>query len=376
MRAWLGELRWLAWMEAVRLLRMEQAFRFLLVPVVVLLPLTFLVVSLFSSLRDFGTSVALPLDLPPELDLARPLESKGIQVVWTASPQEVWEEGRVDGAVLSCRPGEGIHEARSGELAWQELWRLEVAADDEDLESTLSGIARDAGQDLVVDQVVLAGGDPGRDLEVADTSVLDMEKRGLSLDIPRAARGALFLELLVVSMILLVLSVVADRREGVTEALMALPSSPVAWMWARMGVQVGVQAFCAVAVLAPVLLISGDLRNLVPGLELDLPAGASLVSALVLGNASQLAVGVVSANARQANNLSGLAMGAIVLLLVLGVWGPSLPWVPVAGAVCARGALEHGVATGVNLACAWALLQGCGALLRRRVALVLPGAEA
>lgn len=362
-------------MELRRLFRTEEVFLYALLPALLGLPaLGFTGVLAASFLGQEGV-VALPPDLPAELDLPDRLAERDFQVIVRADPRGAWERGEVDVAVVAWRLGPGIGASRREEE--RARWELDLVADDADAAREVERAAEDAGSDVLADLVALAGGDPAEVLDFADVQTVTA---GDALDLPFAPRPAavaygLFM-LGLVGFFFLTLPAVADRREGVTEALRVLPVPPTAMLWARLGALLVVQGLVgALLVVNLVLLFApfarGEMVD-VPGLA-DLPGA---IAGVVLVDALYVAVGVLSPTARTANNTSSITMTIQLVALGAGLFASPPAWVPMAGLLVAQGLSERVVAVIATLLPAVLIVELCGRLQASRVDLVLPkGAE-
>jgi hypothetical protein len=370
--AWLRAVVVLTRAELLRLTRTDEVWRYLLLPALLLLPVSlFGAVLLMSLLGKYGT-VAVPPDA--ELDLAAQLEERDLDVVVRADPLAAWEAGEVDAAVVSVARGDGVGGARALEVATPERWAVRIVADTHRLEVALRRAAEDAGRDVLADYVALAGGDPDRDLEVADISVLEVPT-ALPVDPARGLLAYCVFGLGGVAFFFLSLPVVADRREGVTEAYRVLPVPPTASLWARLLALLALQLVAGALVVGNAALLLGPLlRGEVPGLPTlaDLPG---VVAAVVFVDALHVAVGVYAPNAKAANNASGFAVMGAMGLLGYGLFAAPPAWVPVAGVLAAAEPLERVVGVVATLAASAAVVAACGHLLATRVSLVLPGRE-
>lgn len=370
--AWLRAVVVLTRAELVRHLRTDEVWRYLLLPALLLLPVSLFGAVLLMSLFGKEGTVAVPPDA--ELDLTAQLEEHDLDVVVRADPLAAWEAGEVDGAVVSVTRGDGVGGARALEVATPERWAVRVVADTHRLEVDLRAAAEDAGRDVLADYVALAGGDPDRDLEVAEITVLDVPT-ALPIDPARGLLAYCIFGLGGVAFFFLSLPVVADRREGVTEAYRVLPVAPTAPLWARLFAQLVLQLVAGALVVGNAALLLGPLlRGEIPGLPklADLPG---VVAAVIFVDALHVAVGVYAPNAKAANNASGFAVLAAMGLLGYGLFETPPAWVPLAGVIAATDPLDRAIGVVSTLAASAAVVAVCGRLLATRVTLVLPGRE-
>lgn len=370
--AWLRTLAVLTRVELLRLVRTDEVWRYLLLPALLLLPVLLFTAVLVTSLLGSAGKVAVPHALPPQLDLPWYLEDEDLTLVPSDDPYGAWERGEVDGAVVLVAPGDGVAGARALEVATPERWTVRIVASTRKVERRLERAAEDAAREELADIVALAGGDPARDLDVADIDVLDVPT-ALPVDPARGLVAYAVFGLGSIAFFFLSLPVVADRREGVTEAYRALPIPPTATLWARLLALLVLQLLAGGLLVGNgALLLAPLVRGEIPGLPklADLPG---LVAATVFVNALHVAVGVYAPNAKAANNASGFAVFIGIGLLVWGLLGAPPAWVPVAGLLAAVEPVHRAVGVLTTLLASAAVLVVCGHLLATRVSLVLPG---
>lgn len=370
------ELFLLVRMELLRLLRTGQVYGYLFLPALLLLPLgVFVGVMLVSARGEVGT-VAVPPDLPPELDLERHLREARLEVVVRADPRADWEARRVDAAIVGWRDGAGIGEATSLEVASQQRWRLDLVVDQREVRDQVRDAAESAGGDVAADWVALAGGSPDHDIDVVSLVTLDHPDRDrpLPFDPVRGALAYIVFMLGLVAFFFLSLPSVVDRREGVTETLRALPISPTRLVWARILALVVVQVIAAGLFAANVLLLLAQVD-----LELGLASAwvhvPGVFAAVLAVDALYGVLGVLAPSARLANNLSSTVMTATTVLLVWGTTGDPPAWIPLAGVLVAATPVEHVVAITASLGLAAVVVAITGHLLATRVSLVLGRGE-
>jgi hypothetical protein len=357
--------------EIVRLARTEQVYRYFLVPTLVGIPVSLMIAVLVASFGSEKGRVAVPLGLSTDLAIVAALEAEKLTVVPAADPEQMWASGHVDAAIVSVSRGDGIGARRELELATREAWILEVASDDRGVSDAIAEAAEAAAAETFDALVVLAGGSPG-DARVATVETLPFEKESrLGFDLPRGLRAYALVGLGAMSMFFLTLPMVADRREGLTETFRALPTPITAVLWSRTLAVTLLQVLGAALIVLNFLLLLPMLGKgfVAPPIAAEIPG---LVAGLIATNSLFVAVGVVSPTPKAANNTSSLAMMVQLGLLLLGVFGPPLAFVPLTGVVSANTAVERGVAVVSTLAFASVVLAICGHLLHTRVRMVLP----
>lgn len=372
MRASVRETLIFVQMEALRLSRTDEVYRYLLLPSLLGIPVLLFGVVEALSIQGPAATVAVPSTLPPELDVTAALEARNVQVFPEADPQAAWAAGRVDGAVVTVEDAAGIGGARGIEHAERERWRVSLVADDLQVRGLLVDAVDDAAGDWLDDIVSLAGGDPGPTLDVVDLDVLAAPRADdAPIDLARAIPAYCVGMIGLMGFYFLALPAVADRSEGVTETLRALPVSIRSLLWGRLGAMLVLQAAAALLVSANVLLLLANvLGNAgVGGLHLADVAGWG--AAVVLIDAVYVAVGAISATAKTANNTSAVAMLAQYAILALGVFRKPPAWVPLAGVFVAHNAVDRVVAVVACLVPAALLLALVGRQVERRVELVL-----
>jgi hypothetical protein len=357
--------------ELTRLVRTEEVWRYLMLPALLLLPGSlFAVVAVMSALGPTG-EVALPPDVPVALEIPRRLEEDNVSVRVVDDPAAAWEAGEVDAAVVSVVPGHGVQGA-DGEDNY--AWNVHLLTDSDGLRSSVTTAFEEGARDMLADAVALAGGDPARDLDVAElrTSPAPIDP---PIDPAKGAVAYLVFTLGISSFFFLSLPVVADRREGVTEALRALPVPTTAPLWGRLLAMTALQVVGAAAIVGNILLLLAPLvRGDIPGM----PTWAEVPGALacvVFVNALHVLVGVLSSNAKAANNASGGSVIGLGALLGVGLLTEAPAWVPVSGVYTAATAGERAIAVVSTLVVSALILELCGWLLRTRVSLVLRAAD-
>lgn len=357
--------------EVQRLARTEQVFRYFLIPALVLFPVALLVVVLILSFEGEKGRVAIPAGELGGLPLRSSLEAEDLDVLVTHDPRAAWERREVDAAIVSVTAGDGIGERGDPEHATREAWLVELVSDDRGVSERVE-TAVESGADEVFDAIVaLSGGQPGA-VRVASVTILSFEGNDASgFDAGRGARAYILMVMGAISMIFLTLPMVADRREGLTETMRALPVPITATLWSRALAMTGLQ-------LVGTSLLAGNLLLLLPLLQpgavppplvVEVPGFAA---ALLATNAMFVAVGVVADSAKAANNVSSLVMLVQIGALLLGVFGEPWSLVPIAGVIAADSAPAR---AGGVLGCVlftFAVLFACGRLLHNHVRFVLP----
>jgi hypothetical protein len=371
------ELLVLTRMELARLFRTEQVYAYLLLPALLILPAAVFGTVLVTSASGPAGKIALCADLPPELDLARHLRDAHLDVVVLPDPRAAWEARRVDAAIVAWHEGSGIGAADPVEPSTRDRWRLDLLVDDEVLAANIRGAVDDAGEAVVSDWVALAGGAPAHVVDVVDLVTIDHPDRDATLPFDPLRAGLAYgvCVLGFIGFFFLTLPSVADRRDGVTETLRALPISPTRLVWARVLALVALQALTAALLLVNgVLLLAqvsgsfgfGGLWGYVPG----------VLAVLVAIDALYATLGILAPSARMANNLSSLVMTSSTGLLVWGAVGAPPVWVPLAGLLVAKTPSEHAIVCVAALGVAALAVAIAGHLLATRVSLVLPRGEA
>ncbi|MCK6502260.1 ABC transporter permease [Myxococcota bacterium] len=357
-------------LEVRRLSRTAQVYTFVLLPALLLLPVgVFLGVTVVS--LDQPDPVAVPAHLPAELPLAWALSREDLAPRPVEDPAAAWLSGEVDAAVIAVERREGL---AAGNPALEGVdpaaWVVRVLATDDEAQARLEAAVERAGDDVLTDLVVLAGGDLERDLEVAHVEVLDVEEPPVFPVEAGLWAYAVFLVSLV-GFFMLALAGVADRNEGVTEALLVTPARAWQVLLARLLATLGLQVVACLLFVGNVVLLLAQ----VEGPHQDLLRGpaqvASLVTASALCDALYLMVGTWSPNAKAANNLGGLVMTGILGLLGLGVADLAPAWLPLAGVAAASTPVEHLQATGSSALLSLLVVAATAAALDRRVDLKL-----
>ncbi len=373
-RDWVVQLLVLSRVELTRLLRTEQVHRYVLLPALLVLPLTVLGATLVVSFFEPESRVvAVPADLPDELGLVDQLEERGFEVRVEDQPAAAVEAGSADVAIVGWHDGEGLGRASSLELASRARWRLDLLADDPELAKDVERAADAAGDHWLEAQVAAAGGDPVRVAHAATVTTLPLkDDEGPPVDPVRIVRAYLAFLLGTVAFFFLSLTGVADRQQGVTETLRVLPVDPQAVLWSRLLALLVVQVGAG-------LLLGGNaallLFALVDRAGAPLPGpwdAAGLVGALVVCNALYAVVGVWAPSAKAANNGSSIVILLLMAGLTAGVLLDAPAWAPLAGSVTAQGAAANLLSLLVSLLTAGGVLFLTARAMARRVSLVLP----
>lgn len=363
-------LRTLLGLELRRLARTSQVYSYILLPALLLLPTGVFAGVVALSLRS-PPSVAVPAALPAELPLAHALERQGLAVVPTADPQAAWLAGEVDAAVVAVVRGEGLAGAHPRlERADPAAWTVRFLAVDAALEGKVEEAVERAGDEVLADLVVLAGGDPERDMWLAGIETLPLPEAP-PFSIQRALWAYLVFVVSLVGFFLLALAGVADRNEGITESLLAAPVRARDLLLARLLATLGLQALAGLLIAANVVL----LLSTVEGVHKQLVTGPatllSLVGAAAFCDALYLLVGTWTPSAKAANNVGGAVMMGMIGLLGAGVGTAAPAWVPLAGGAAASTGVDHALAGSTCLGLALMLVLATAAAVERRVDLKL-----
>ncbi len=351
-------------LELLRLARTDEVHTYLLIPALLGLPLLMSMTQLVATGLVLEATVAIPSDLPAALDLPRHLSDRYLNFVVSDDPRGAFERGEVDAAIVSWSEGSAPGSPPHAEAP--ALYTLDLLADTTNAVHRVRLATNTAGKEVVGDLVALGGGDPVEALFPAtvrlpreDLLPVDAETFGLGF-------GAFTLGL--VAMMFLALPQVADRREGVTEALRALPVPMAvvlgarvvaAWVVQMLGGSIAALNVYAFAWLA------------MEGTPLAAWHFVALGAVSLASTASYLLVGCVSDNARTANINASYAMTAQGALLVWGASANAPVWVPIAGVMHARSASDVTIAVIACVVAAVAVVALAGFALERRVQLVL-----
>lgn len=357
--------------EALRLLRTEQIYRYVLLPALLLVPAVLAISLMVATFFEEPTVVALPTELPPQLDLVSVLEDEHLVVQQVADPAATWDEGEVDAAILAWREGDGIGRARAPEPSGRARWVFEVAAVDEELHRQLEDALDEAGNHWLQDLVAASGGEPERGVRVALVRPVGLDEDA-PFDVERFARAYALFTIGMVAFFFLSLTGVADRREGVTESLRVLPVPPVAMLWARVLAVLALQLLASLLLLLNFVLLFHNLGEgvILPPLTWSLLPSFS--AGLLLVDALYAVLGVLTTSAKAANNAASVVILAVLLLLYLGVQLDLPAWTPLAGFVAASTWSAHLQATVGSALVAILVLGASARAMQRRVDLVLP----
>lgn len=366
----LREIRLLLGVELLRMWRTSEIIRFILLPALVGLPVLVFGVVLAGSMRGPRADLALPPQLPVELDLEAALGEAGFAVERREDPRAAFEAGEVDGAIVAWSEEVGIAAAGSRENAGRARWRIDVVTDERWLADELDAIAAEAGDAWLADMVVLAGGDLDADLEVARWELRKDAAWVPPFPIERGIVAYASFVLGLVAYLFLALPMVADRAEGVTETFRALPVSPARVVLARLLAMGVLQVLVVVLVVLNLALVYAPAfrSGLMPGIGeiFGIALATFLVSAL------QALVGVLSPTVKAAGNGASLVMFLHLGLLAWGLFGTPPPLVPIAGVLAAVEPGARWLAVAVSVGVAALVVGWTGQLLGRRVDLVLP----
>ncbi|NOY25193.1 MAG: hypothetical protein GXP62_04915, partial [Oligoflexia bacterium] len=276
-------------MELLRLSRTSQTYTYVILPALLMLPTAVFVGLVVISLESTRT-VAMPDPLADDLPLAGSwsdalrdaLEDAGLRVVDTPDPDAAWQAGEVDAAILSARAGDGLDRSHPQlELASQDAIELTIEAVDPDLQDRVSDAVHAAGQTVLAEWVIAAGGEPQRDLVVAQTTLLDFPHPP-PFSRQRAAWAYVVFVLGMVGFFFCSLTGVADRNEGVTETLLAAPVRAASLITARLGAVLVLQFIVCLLLAANVVLLARGMGRtlplppLAPGMLISLLGGTTL----------------------------------------------------------------------------------------------------
>ena len=342
-------------LELVRLLRMGEVYRYLLLPTLFAVPMVVALVTLYQGLIHHRPVVTLPADLPSELPLADELERQGLDWrVMRALGEPM--EGSADAVVVGWWTGDGIqavHPELEAATPWR--WRLDVRATDPAIRQPLGRAIRQAGNRVLEEEVVLAGGEPDAQLWFARVRLEGWPGDGPWYQAPGLWVAYAIFVLGTLAYQLLVVPGVADRRAGVLESLLATPTPVHQVLLARVLAVLALQAMAVSLLVASLYLFTWGLL----GQVLDAPSPAAVVAAVVgvlLVDCLYLAVGMAAPSLKTATNAGTAVMLLVVALLLAGAFGRLPFWLPLAGLARARGGFQTGVASGVSLLAAGLLL--------------------
>lgn len=358
--------------EVRRLVRTPQVYLYVVLPALLLLPCGVFIGVVLLSLSGPGQTVALPLELPAGLDLAGATQDAGLHPLTTPRPQASWMDGEADAAVVRVLPGDGIASAAPGvEPASRPRYIVEILATDDEVEKQLRVAVKAAGDHAMEGLVSAAGGDPDRDLWLAELSDVPVPEAPGPFPLDRGVRAYAVFALSLVGFFFLALTGVADRQEGVTETLLATPLRATTLLASRLLAVVGLQALAALLLAANLVLLLNEASR-----ELPLPpATPAMVLALLGGtalcDALYLAIGTWAPSAKAANNAAGGAMFLILGALGLGTMAEVPAWLPLAGLPAADTTQKYAQAGLACLALTAVVVGLTGRALDRRVRLKL-----
>lgn len=368
---WLRVAALLTWSEVLRLSRTEQVFRYLLVPALIGIPAVTTMVVLLSSFAQYEGTVAIPAGEFGGLSVQSALEAERLRVIVAPDPMALWERGEVDAAIVSVKAGEGIYARHDPELATREAWLIDLVSDDGDVSERVSSAMSEAAEAELDAIVSLSGGVPA-EVRVATARMVYFDgESALAFHRVRALRAYALMSMGGIALYFLTLTMVADRREGVTETMRALPIPITALLWSRVLASTGLQLLGSGLVCANLFLVLPMLggRFTIPPFWVEVPGYAA---ALLAANSLLVATGATAPSPKTASNNAALAMFAQSGLLLWGAFGEPFALVPIAGAVAADGAVGRALAVVGCLTFSVLTLALCGKLLHTRVSLVLP----
>lgn len=370
----LRDLLILTTMELRRYARTSDIFRYLLLPALLGIPTLLYVTTLLVSLRGGAGSLAVPLDLPEELDLVHRLESAEVKVIPSEDPYRAWESGRVDAAIVRLLEDDGIGGAEVEPLD-REAWRLEIVSDSPSLTAVVRGEVEAAASDALSAAVALGGGQEKDRIVVRLSTVEAEEESRLPFFPKRGVIAYLMMGMSLIAFFTLCLPHIADRREGVLETLRVLPCSPTALLAARVLALLGLQLACLLLVGANCWLLAGAALG-----NVSLPSpwmAPAVIGGLLFADVSYLCVGVLAPTAKLANSFSGIPMTVQVGLLLAGMWkqlplfGQAPAWLPLGGVLVVEGPYTCLISLVSSAGAGLFLLGVCGHLLATRVELLL-----
>ncbi len=345
--------------ELLRLLRTREVHLFLLLPALFGVPLLAAVILMVSSWSGGSVAIALPLDLPEELQVQESLEHGLVRVVITDEPGGAYASGEVDAAVVGWVKGDGAGAPAGTDF---ETRLLAVGHNARAREALREGVRR-ANRVYVEERVMASGGASIGDL-------FHLWWKTVPLEGPPPSQGRLQVLALgyvafllgLVSYQVVPISLVSDRLQGIAESFGATPVSRAVLLVSRL------VAITLVELLAVALLLLGAWGLLSSSVDVPVPdveGVARAVAALAFINALYLLPGVRARSAREALNLSSIVLLTTGGLLVGGVLG--LPaWVPLSGVATAAPGVEGWTA---------AASTGAGALVALVLAVMLTTSE-
>lgn len=340
LRVWLIVLR----AESLRLLRTREIYTYLLLPALLAVPVGLAGAALARTLTEAAPRVAVGADVPPELEIAAELESRKILAISVADPEAALAAGEVDAALVRWVAGDGVGAALGpGPVRWR--WRADLLGGDVTLQDELRAAVEDAGDQALDGWVRIAGGDPARDLWVAEVRALPVKQVDLEGRIGRFLVAYSVFVLGLVGVMTVVGFTAAERAEGVLESLTCTAAPAWIWLVVRVLLVTALQGLAATALLSSVSLVALSAEVVLPW-----PSwfALRLVVALFTTNMLFLLLGVVAPSVRLALGAGSYVLLAAGLVLGWGVFDAPVA-VPLAGLVAATDLPELALAVGSAL---------------------------
>ena len=347
--------------EGLRTLRAREIYTWLLLPALLGVPVLLAGITLVRSLVDVPPRVAIPLEEPPGLEVGAALAARKIVVIASPDPASMLEAGTADAAILRWVEGSGIGEPQFE--PWR--WRADLAGGDAALQDQVRAAVREAGDDALEGWVQLAGGDPARELWVADIRMMPAETKDRAAHLSRMLVSYLVFAIGLLGVMMVVGGTASERAEGVMESVLSTAAPPWAWLLARAALITLIQCVAA-------MLLLTSLSLTIQGLGVTLPWPPwlllRLLAAFSLLNHLLLLVGVAATDVRIALGAGSYVLLGAGALLGWGVFGAPVG-VPMAGLISAEGDGEMALALGSAMAAAALLfaatLQAQALLMRR-----------
>jgi ABC-type Na+ efflux pump permease subunit len=351
--------------ELLRLFRTREVHLFLLLPALFGVPLVAAVALVVSSWAGGSVSVALPPDLPADLQVQESLEADLVRVVVTDDPAAAYWSGEVDAAVVVWVAGDGVGAPAGTDF---ETRLVALGHEPRAREALQEGVRR-ANRKHVEERVLASGGAHLGDLFHLWWKTVPMERPPPAHDRFQAlVLGYVAFLLGLVSYQVLPIAMVSDRLDGIAESFGATPVSRAVLLLSRL------IALTLVELLALGLLLLSAWALLSSLADVPVPDAegvARAIAALTLINALYLLPGVRARSAREALNLS-----SIVLLTTGGLLGGGLAglptWVPLAGVAAAPPGPEGWIAATTTALAAVAVV-ALAVRLTTSESLVAPG---
>ena len=338
-------------MEWLQTLRTRAIWTYFLIPCGLFLPLCVAAGLGVASVVATPAVVALPLDTPEALPIEEALERRDLATLWTEDPAAALASGEVDAAVLYWQVGEGLRDADDDfDFAAHWHWRAMVAGDP-DLDEEIDEAAEWAGNRVLEGWVVVAGGDPDRDLWLADVETVRAESTSLADSFGRESLlGYLVFVLGFLSYFMIAMGTASDRAEGVPETLAATAAPAWPALLARLLVPTAIELLGGSLLVGSMLMMMPDAAPTTAEL---LGGGLRLVCALLAVNSVYLAVGLWAKSGKDAYNYGSLPMMLSGGLLFVGLVDMPV-WVPMAGVLVADtpGQLALGAASSLAMCAA------------------------